>query len=137
MTFIARSPCFRPPPEPSLREASLASPAGGGERNELGGTSSGGLHDRVDYLHVAGAAAEIAFDRALDLRARGLRMRVEPALRLHDHARRAETALHRALVDERLLEPLAERVAREALDRRQLAPFAVDGEHQARAHGLA
>src|SRR6476661_192171 len=50
---------------------------------------------------VAGASAEVAADRVRDLVARGPRGRVEQRFRGHEHARRAITALRRALFGER------------------------------------
>ena len=59
----------------------------------------GGPHDR----RIAGAAAEIALQRLLDLVLRRPRRRQPEAVERHDEARRAEAALRAVLVDERLL----------------------------------
>ena len=50
-----------------------------------------------------------------------------------DQPRRAEPALHRARLDERLLHPVQPIAVREPLDRRHLVPVGLRGEHEARA----
>ncbi len=59
------------------------------------GRRGGGELDRVDHLHVAGAAAEVAEQRVRDLVPRRLRMLVQQRLGLHHDAGRAEAALRR------------------------------------------
>ncbi len=63
-----------------------------------------GLHgfvrrgDRVDDLLVAGAAAQVALDRAAEIDRLSVGLFAERVARLHHDARRAEPALHRAVL---------------------------------------
>ena len=74
---------------------------------------------------------------------RGSRRRSAPALRASrswlgdDQARRAESALHRAGLDERLLHRVQLAAGRQALDGDDLAALGLPGEHQAGADELA
>src|SRR5438034_5892863 len=60
--------------------------------------------DRIDDLGVAGAAAEVAFERGADGLAVGARLALEEGERRQQHARRTEAALHRAVAYERFLQ---------------------------------
>jgi hypothetical protein len=77
---------------------------------------AGQLHG-VDDLHVAGAAAEVAAQRALDLVPSGVRVRGQELLGGHDHPGDAEAALHGARQHERLLDEVRPLGRAEALDR--------------------
>jgi len=58
------------------------------------------VHHRIDDLAVAGAAAEHAPQRILDLGARRLAVLPHQLLRSHQHARRADAALGRPMIEE-------------------------------------
>src|SRR6266550_5365564 len=96
-----------------------------------------GLLDRLDDVHVAGAAAEIAADPVSDLGLSGLLVLVEQPGGLHYHPRRAEAALETVLVPEGLLERLEGRPVGHPLDRPDLGAVRLDGEHRARLGALA
>jgi len=66
---------------------------------------------RPDDLYVAGAAADIALDRARDLLLRRIRLFAQEGDRAHDHSGHAETALHGAGLDEGLLDGVQEAIA--------------------------
>ena len=93
-------------------------------------------HRRDDVL-VAGAPAKVAGESASD--PFGRRVRIVPQKRLHRHQYpwRAEAALQRVGLVERLLERM-ERVwaGRHALDSRDAAAVRLHREHQARSHRL-
>src|SRR5216684_2204163 len=59
--------------------------------------------DRVEDLLVAGTAAQVPGEGLADLGVGGLRNPAQQVIRGDDQARRAETTLHRASVDVRLL----------------------------------
>src|SRR5712664_689391 len=59
--------------------------------------------DRVEDLLVAGTAAQVPGAGLADLGGGGLRSPAQQVIRGDDQARRAETTLHRASVDVRLL----------------------------------
>src|SRR5256885_2401317 len=94
-----------------------------------------GLHDRVDDVRVAGAAAQVAAQAFRDLRARRRRILREQVNRRHDHPRRAVAALQAMAVPEALLHGVEMAVA-DALDRRHARAVGLDGEHRARFHRL-
>src|SRR5204863_10097165 len=78
---------------------------GGHDRCGLAGIELAGcLLNRLDDVHVARAAAEIAADPRADLRLGRLGVLLQQPGGLHDHPRRAEPALEAVLVPERLLE---------------------------------
>ena len=91
----------------------------------------------VEDLLVPGAAAEVPGERLADLVVRRVRDAPEEIGRGDDEARRAEAALHRAGVGERLLHRVEAGVAAEALDRDDVVPVGLRGEDEARAHELA
>src|SRR5919109_3208022 len=91
--------------------------------------------DGLDDVLVAGAAAEVALEPAPDLRlGQPVAVRAEKLDAGHDHPRRAEAALERVALPEGLLERMQLALARETLDRRDLAPVGLDREHGARLH---
>ena len=95
------------------RAARADAPARVGPRQRLAEARARRELDRVDDLHVAGAAAEVAEQRMLDLLAGRLRMLLQQRLRLHHDPRRAVAALRRAGRDE-ALGPAAARLLGEA-----------------------
>ena len=103
-----------------------------------GGRSGGGgaahVHHRIDDLAVAGAAAEHAAQRILDL---GAARRVtvgQHVLRRHQHAGRADAALRRAMIEKRLLQRRERAVGvGQALDRLDRPAVHLAHRHQAGA----
>src|SRR5208283_857722 len=83
------------------------------------------LGDRPDDVVVAGAAADVAFERVAD---RGLvefrALAIDEVDGRHDHARRAEAALQAMIVLEGLLHRVQLAVRGKALDRRHLRAVA-------------
>ena len=81
--------------------------------------AAAGAHGQhgLDDLAVAGAAAEHAAQRILDLGPRRRAAVAQQILRRHQHARRADAALRRAMVEEGLLQRRERAVRRKALDR--------------------
>src|SRR5215510_4645542 len=63
----------------------------------------GGVLDRLDDVHVAGAAAQIARDRVTDVRLGRTGVAPEQRHARHHHARRAVPALQPVLLPEALL----------------------------------
>src|SRR5919198_26971 len=93
------------------------------------------LVDGLDDVLVAGAAAQVALEPAPDLVVgQPVAVRAEKLDAGHDHPRRAEAALERVALPERLLQRMQLAVLRQALDRRDLAAVGLDGEHGARLH---
>src|SRR5919109_5535986 len=91
--------------------------------------------DGLDDVLVAGAAAEVALEPAPDLViGEPVAVRAEELGAGHDHPRRAEAALERVVLPERLLERMELAASRETLDRRDLAAVGLDGEHGAGLH---
>src|SRR5919109_78452 len=94
--------------------------------------------DGLDDVLVAGAAAEVALEPAPDLRVgEPVAVRAEQLDAGHDHARRAEPALKRVALPERLLEWMQFAVVRQALDRGYVAAVGLDREHGARLHRVS
>src|SRR5207237_10657409 len=87
--------------------------------------------DRIDDLGVAGAAAEVAFERGADGLAIRARLATEEGERRQQHARRAEPALHRAVADEGFLQRMQDAITLEATQRRQRAAAQARGQYQA------
>src|ERR1700740_66519 len=83
-------------------------------RPQLGG----GVAHRLDDVHVAGAAAEVARDRLPDLRLAGMGVRLQQRITGHQHARRAVAALQAVLLPEAFLDGMELAVLLEPLDRR-------------------
>src|SRR2546422_6045977 len=95
------------------------------------------LFRSVEDLRVAGAAAEVAGQRLLDLVARRGRRLVEQRLRGEQDAGRAVTTLGRPELGERLLQWMELAALGHALDRRDLSPLDCDWQREAGQHGLA
>src|ERR671914_982292 len=93
-----------------------------------------GARDRLDDVHVARAAADIALDRLPDLVLCRLRIRVEEVLGAHQHPRRAVPALQRVMSAERPLQRMQLAISREALDRLDLRAVGLDREQHAGLH---
>ena len=92
---------------------------------------------RVEDLLVARAAAQVAGQRLADLRVRGRRLARQQVVRRDDQPRRAEPALHRAGLQERLLHRVQLVLGSQPLDGHHLAPLGLPRRDQARAHQLA
>src|SRR5919197_53416 len=93
------------------------------------------LADGLDDVLVAGAAAKVALEPAPDLCVgQPVAVRAEELDAGHDHPRRAEAALERVALPERLLERMELAAPRQALDGRDLAAVGLDCEHGARLH---
>ena len=60
--------------------------------------------NRLDDSSVAGAAAEVAFERVFDLLVAGMGIGIKQGFGGHDHPRRTEAALHRPVLNEGLLQ---------------------------------
>src|SRR5581483_908216 len=91
-------------------------------------------HHRVGDLLVAGAPAQVAGQRLAHLRLGALGALVEKRLGGEDHARDAVAALHRAVLDERLLDRIEAPIAGEPLDGDDPTALALCGEHDAAVH---
>src|SRR6266581_3054515 len=98
---------------------------------------SGGGLDRRDDVLIPGAAAEVALEAFADLPLRRVRITLEDGRRGDDHPGRAEAALERVMLVERLLQGMEGAVLGEPLDCRHLVAVGLDGEHGARLDGLA
>src|SRR5213596_75823 len=105
-----------------------------------GGGATGESHGRDDVL-VTGAAAQIPGQRLADLALVRIGMLAQERHERHEDARRAEAALQPVGLAERGLERMQRiappRAVRQPLDRRDVVPIRLDGEHQAGAHRLA
>src|SRR5262245_59845210 len=107
-----------------------------------GASLSGGVPrygaDGVDDPLVAGAAAEVAGEPLSDLLVSRIGVVPEEGGHGHDEARRAEPALQPVVVAEGRLHWREPTLGRgHALDRHDLGPVGLDGEHQASPHGVA
>ena len=101
------------------------------------GSGSNRQH-RLDDLAVAGAAAQHARERLLDLGLARPRVRAQQRLGAHQHSGRADAALRRAVGDEGALQDRERAIGLgEALDRRHRAPGALADGDDARADLLA
>src|SRR5580704_3904247 len=72
--------------------------------------SHGCISHRSYNARMSSTPADVAFHKMPDLRFRWIRIRLQQRHRSHDHSRRAVSALHRCLVEKRLLhwmQPLA------------------------------
>src|SRR5512135_388264 len=83
----------------------------------------GGAH-RLDNLHVARAAAEVARERRAHVVFGRMRIAPQQSFGGHDHPRRAETALRAEVLVERLLQSIDATADRETLDRLHALAFA-------------
>src|SRR5262245_13022676 len=96
------------------------------------------LVDGLDDVLVAGAAAEVALEPAPDLGiGQAVTVRAEQLDGAHDHPRRAETALERVPLPERLLQRMQLAVVGKPFDRRHLGAVRLNGEHGAGLHCVA
>ena len=96
-------------------ETPILGPSGSGQQRVgrgLAAQERAGQLDRLDDLHVAGAAAEVVAQGVPDLLGRGIGVDVEQRLGRHDHAGDAEAALHGPGQHEGLLDEV--RVGRRA-----------------------
>ncbi len=131
------------PDEPSLDLRNGLSLAGddlgrvvhlhGGKRHILAAQPRRGELHALDDLHIAGAAAVVVLQPFVYILLRRGRGFAQQRLRRHDHARRAEAALHRARVEERALDDLQHCVVREIFDRLD----ALSGERFEKRHARA
>src|SRR5438094_3169224 len=96
----------------------------------------GAMH-RLEDLAVPRAAADVPGERLLYLGVARLGIRAQQRDRGDDEAGRAEAALHRARVDERLLHGMHPLHGPERLDGADLAIGGRAGEDEARAHELS
>src|SRR5262249_18170731 len=94
----------------------------------------GGPFDRFHDIDVAGAAAEIAVERVLDLFRGRIRVVLEQVHRRHDHARRAVAALQAVLLAKSFLHRMELVAVREPLDRRDFRAVRLHGENRAGLH---
>src|SRR6185436_16195586 len=88
----------------------------------------------LDDVVVARAAAQVALEPVADLVLAGVRIAAAQIDRAHHHAGRAEAALQAVVLAEGGLHRVQLAALGEALDRRDLAPFGLGGEHRARLH---
>src|ERR1700694_3160975 len=95
----------------------------------------GGLH-RLDDVHVAGTAAQVAFQASANLVFGRVWILVQEIRGGHDETGCAVSALQAVLVPESLLERVQLTVFRHALDRREVPALGLDGEHGAAFNGL-
>src|SRR6266852_1366972 len=94
------------------------------------------LHGLED-VPVAGAAADVALQRLLDLVVARARVRTQQGGRAHQHPGRAIPALERVVIAERLLERCELAVFREPFDGLDLRPVGLYREEHAALHELA
>ena len=110
----------------------------GARRRRVDDRARGDREHRLDDLAVAGAAAQHAGERVADLGLARPRIRAQQRLGAHQHARRADAALRRAVGDEGALQRRQRAVgAGEAFDRRHRAAVALADADDARADLLA
>src|ERR1051326_5910733 len=93
--------------------------------------------DRLEDVHVAGAAAEVALQALADLVLGRVRVLLQQVGRRHDEAGRAVPALQAVLIPEGLLDRVELTVFGHAFDGREVAAVGLDREHRAALHGLA
>src|SRR3989442_4423089 len=93
--------------------------------------------DRLDDVHVARAAAEVARDRLPDLELARVRVRRDERRRRHHHSRRAEAALDTVLLVEAFMHRVQLAILLEAFDGRNGGPVRLNREEGARLHGAA
>src|ERR1700682_3682196 len=93
--------------------------------------------NRGDDVLVAGATAQVSREDAANPFGRRVRLVAQERVHRHQYPRRAETALQRMALVERLLQRKQRVVARRhALDRRDAVVMRLHGEHEARPHRL-
>lgn len=105
---------------------------GGGVDGEDPGVGVGRAQDlpvehsrQRDVVGVAGAAAQVARQCLLDLLTRQVRVPAQEPRRRHEHAGRAEPALRRAFLTERLLQRVRPVGVRQPFHRDHLPPFSL------------
>src|SRR5579884_564549 len=114
-----------------------------GMRRLLGGCRrlaaqlGGAVLNRLDDVHVAGAATEVAGDAEPDLRLGRVGVLVQQRLGGHDHPGRAEAALQPVLLPEALLQGMKLAVLLQPLDGQQLAAIGLDCQQRAGLDVLA
>src|SRR5438067_10315501 len=91
----------------------LGAPGGRPDRRGRGTRRPGRLRDGIKDVRVAGASAEVAFERVRDLVARRFRILREQMRGGHDHPRRAVPALEAVAIPESLLQRVQMAVGRE------------------------
>jgi hypothetical protein len=87
--------------------------------------------DRLKYLEITGAAAEIAGELFFDLIARRLRIAIEELFRREKKSRCAVSALRRAQIGECFLQGMKPSALSQSLNRGNLAPFQIETEREA------
>ena len=87
--------------------------------------------DRVDDVGIAGASAEVAFDRVRDFRARRFGIVLQELNASHNHPRRAVAALEAVALPEALLHGVQLAIARQAFNRGDFGAVGLHGEHGA------
>ena len=91
-----------------------------------------GLHNIV----VAGAAAEVAFQRVPDLRLGRISVSLKQLNRVHDHPGGTEPALKTVLFPESFLDWVQYAVLCKAFDRHNVGAIGLYGKNRARFHRL-
>ena len=101
-------------------------------------TSRRGRFYRFYDLDVAGAPAQVARNALFDFVIRGILCLIKECLGRHDHAGRAETALHCTVLDKGLLQGMELSIGIcKTLDRGDASPLRLEGRQQAGIHGLS
>src|SRR5712691_4501988 len=125
---------------PIMVVTAMSAPSCGGLRGGFCRRAAHGggrrLH-RLDDVHVARAATEVALETLPDLVIGRVRVLREEVGRGHDEAGGAVAALQAVLVPERLLQRVELAVLGHALDRGEVPALGLDGEHRAALHRLA
>src|SRR5262245_3092140 len=98
---------------------------------------SGRPFDRLDDVHIARAATDVALDRLANFRLARARVGIEEVLRGHQHPGRAVAALEGVRVAECLLERVELSVLREPFDRVDRGAVGLDREHHAALDRIA
>src|SRR6266566_978002 len=93
--------------------------------------------DRLDDIHVTGAAAKVPRDRLAYLELRRLLVRREEGDGGHHHSGSAEATLQTVLLVEAFLDRMELAVLLETFDRRDGAPIGLHREDRARLHRTA
>src|SRR5258708_29954516 len=124
-------------------ETAIALLPSGGDCRPAGRLRYGAAHGlrrrlhRLDDVHVARAAAKVAFQAPANLVFGWVWILLQEVGRGHDEARRAVAALQAMLVPKSLLQGVQLTVRGHALDRGELLAFGLDGEHGAALDGFS
>src|SRR4029077_14572116 len=94
----------------------------------------GGIEHRLDNLVVPGAAAQVAREPVAHLFLGRIGVALEERLRRDEHARRADAALERGVLEELLLQRVELVALGHALDRLYRSSLQLGAEDQAGAH---